>query len=78
MRQDSFGMLSTTHYSDNGYGAHHDDEDEEGEVDEDDSGDGEWALRTVHHQGLAPELLKETLGPRALRQHHGNANLRHD
>ncbi|KAG0322558.1 hypothetical protein BGZ97_005802 [Linnemannia gamsii] len=76
MRQDSFGMLSTTHYNDNGYGAHRDD-DEDGEQDEVEEDDEEGALRTVHHQGLAPELLKETLGPRALRQHHGNANLRH-
>ncbi|KAG0298750.1 hypothetical protein BGZ96_007625 [Linnemannia gamsii] len=76
-RQASFGKLSTTHYSDNGYGAHRDDDDEDDDEDEDNNDDGEEALRTVHHDGLAPELLKETLGPCALRQHHGNANLRH-
>lgn len=79
-------MLSTTHYSNNGYGAHRDDDDDNndnngtendgGDNDEDDE-DEERPFRAVHHQGLSPELRREALGPHALRQHHGNANLRH-
>ncbi|KAF9297870.1 hypothetical protein BGZ88_008725 [Linnemannia elongata] len=81
-RQDSFAM-STTNYSNNGHDAHIDDNDDNdgkenygSENDEDDE-DEERAFRVVHHQGLSPELRRETLGPHALRQHHGNANLRH-
>lgn len=82
-RQDSFAVLSTTYYSNNGYGAHHDDDDDndgtenDGRYNDEDDEDEEGAFRAVHHQGLSPELKRETLGPRALRQHHGNANLRH-
>ncbi|KAF8948329.1 hypothetical protein BGZ47_005454 [Haplosporangium gracile] len=77
-RQDSFGMLSTTHYNNDDYGAYHDDNnnDDNDNGFEDNENDDE-AFRAVHHQGLAPELRRETLGLYALRQHHGNANLHH-
>ncbi|KAI8599214.1 hypothetical protein EDD21DRAFT_380442 [Dissophora ornata] len=34
--------------------------------------------RSVHTQKLNPELLEKTINPHTLRQHHGDANLRHE
>ncbi|KAG9069829.1 hypothetical protein KI688_009154 [Linnemannia hyalina] len=81
-RQGAFAILSTTLYSNNGYDEHYDDDgndstENDGGDNNEEGEDEEGAFRAVHHQGLSPELLRETLGPHALRQHHGNANLRH-
>ncbi|KAF9138617.1 hypothetical protein BG015_002324 [Linnemannia schmuckeri] len=82
-RQDSFGMLSTTHYNNDGYGAHYDDDNNDDNGNDcdaksfEDGEDDDGTFRTVHHQGLTPELRREMLGPHGLRQHHGCANLRH-
>ncbi|KAF9912350.1 hypothetical protein EC991_011042 [Linnemannia zychae] len=75
-RQGSFGMLSTTHYDRDGV---YNVQDDEGSDNNGERGGEEGEVKVlVHHQGLAPELLRETLGPHTIRQHHGNANLRHD